>query len=252
MPVDEQPDGGGEVRRADPVDEPADAGRVAPPDGEVEDLLGDLLEAVEEGRAAGQDDPGVEGFLVAHPLDVVVHEPEDLLGPRLDDVGQELAGEDPRLAARCRPRGPRSSPGPRPAGAETQPNLFLIFSASGMAVRSPTAMSLVKLSPPRGMFWVYHRLPALEDGHLGRPGADVDEPDAELLLVVGQDGGARGDLVEDDLLDVDPGPLDAGPEVLAEGDGAGDDVDVDLELDAVHPAADRGCRPARPRRTPGG
>ena len=41
----------------------------------------------------------------------------------------------------------------------TQPNFFLIFSASGMGVRSPTAMSFVKLSPPMGMVAVYQRLP---------------------------------------------------------------------------------------------
>ena len=95
-------------------------------------------------------------------------------------------------------------------------------------------MSFVKLSPPRGMIEVYHRLPRSKMATSVVPAPMSIRPDAELLLVVGQDGGARGDLVEDDLLDVDPGPLDAGPEVLDEGDGAGDDVDVDLELDAVH------------------
>ena len=44
-------------------------------------------------------------------------------------------------------------------GPATQPYFFLIFSASGMGVLSPTAMSLVKLSPPMGMVEVYQRLP---------------------------------------------------------------------------------------------
>ena len=52
---------------------------------------------------------------------------------------------------------------------------------------------------------------------------------------MGQDRGARRELVEDDLLDVDPGPLDARPQVLDERRCARDDVDVDFELDAVHP-----------------
>ena len=39
------------------------------------------------------------------------------------------------------------------------PYFFLIFSASGMGVRRPTAISFVKLSPPIGITDVYHRLP---------------------------------------------------------------------------------------------
>ena len=117
-----------------------------------------------------------------------------------------------------------------------QPNFFLIRSASGMGVRRPTAMSLVKLSPPIGIVdgtrgCRARRWPP------GRARADVDQPDAELALVLGQDGLGRGDLVEDDLLDADLGPRDATLEVLERGHGGGDDVDVDLELDAAH--ADR-------------
>ncbi len=41
-------------------------------------------------------------------------------------------------------------------------------------------------------------------------------------------------MVQDEALDDDIGPLDAGPEVLEQGHRARDDVDVDLELDAVH------------------
>src|SRR4030067_190981 len=70
---------------------------------------------------------------------------------------------------------------------------------------------------------------AVVDGHLGRPGADVDLADAELALVLGQDGLGRGDLVEDDLLDADAGPLDAAAGVLERGQGGRDDGDEDLE-----------------------
>ncbi len=44
-------------------------------------------------------------------------------------------------------------------GPATQPYFFLIFSASGMGVRRPTAISFVTLSPPMGMVEVYQRLP---------------------------------------------------------------------------------------------
>ena len=90
--VEQEPDGRRIVGRVDPVDEPADARGVAAPYGKVEDLLGDLFDPFEEGGPSRQDDAGIERFLITHALDIVIHKPENLLGPRLDDVRQKLAG----------------------------------------------------------------------------------------------------------------------------------------------------------------
>ncbi len=78
---------------------------------------------------------------------------------------------------------------------------------------------------------------ALEDHQVGRAGADVDERHAHLLLVRRQDGVGGGELLEDDLLHLDTGAVDAVDQVLRRRDGGGDDVHVRLQLRAGH--ADR-------------
>src|SRR6185503_7105096 len=76
---------------------------------------------------------------------------------------------------------------------------------------------------------------ALVDGNVGRAAADVDQRDAELLLVVGQHRLARRQLLDHGLGDVDAGAVHAGDDVLGRALAAGDDVDVDLEPGAGHP-----------------
>src|SRR5512138_2195182 len=234
--VEDEPNGGGEVGGRDAVDEAADPARVAAPHRQVEDLLGHLLEAFEEGRAAGEDDARVQRLVVAHALDVVVDDAKDLLGPGLDDVGQQLARQDPGLAALA-DRGDLDRllvlDGRAGDAAE------LLLDPLGLGDGRPQADGDVvgEVVAPDGDGRGVPEAAALVDRHLGCAGADVDLADAELALVLGQDGLGRGDLVEDDLLDADAGPLDAALEVLERGQGGGDDVDVDLELDAAH--ADR-------------
>src|SRR5512137_686264 len=231
--VEDEPHGRGEVGGRDAVDEAADAAGIAAPDRQVEDLLGDLFEAFEEGRAAGQHDAGVQRLVVAHALDVGVDQAEDLLGPRLDDVGQELARQHPGLAALA-DRGHLDRfllLGRRPGDAAE-----LLLDPLGFGDGRPQAHGDVvgEVVAADGDGRGVPEAAALVDGHLGRAGADVDLADAELALVLGQDGLGRGDLVEDDLLDAEVGPLDAALEVLQRGQGGGDDVDVHLELDAAH------------------
>ena len=78
---------------------------------------------------------------------------------------------------------------------------------------------------------------ALEDGEVGRAAADVDQRHAELLLVGGQHGFARGELLEHRLLDVHARLVHRRDDVLRGRGAAGDDVDVHLEAGAGH--ADR-------------
>ncbi len=115
----------------------------------------------------------------------------------------------------------------------------MTFSASGIGVRSPTAMSLVKWSPPTPMTAVCHRAAALEDGQVGRAAADVEQRHAEFALVGRQHRFGGRQLADDHVDHRDARPVHAGDEVLRGGGRAGDDVHVDLEPGAGH--ADRGA-----------
>ena len=136
---------------------PTPAGHAAA-DRQVEDLLGDLRHALEDRAAAGQHDAGVERLLVARAPDLVPHQVEDLLGARLQDLGEDRAAPS-RAAAGRRRSPPPSSRRRRPSPTSAQPQRRLSFSASGIGVRRPTAMSLVKWSPPTPTTAVCQRLP---------------------------------------------------------------------------------------------
>jgi hypothetical protein len=108
-----------------------------------------------------------------------------------------------------------------------QPQRRFSFSASGTGVRNPTAMSLVKWSPPA----------ALEDREVGRAAADVDHGHAEFTLVWGQHGLGGRHLLQHGVDDVDAGAIDAGDQVLHRRRATGHDVDVHVEARPGH--ADR-------------
>ena len=79
------------------------------------------------------------------------------------------------------------------------------------------------------------RRAVLEEGEVDRPGADVGDRDAELLLGLGQDRLGRRQRVDDQLVDLDPGRGDALGQVLDRGRRRGDDVRLDLEPQRAHP-----------------
>ena len=72
-----------------------------------------------------------------------------------------------------------------------QPQRRLIFSASGIGVRNPTAMSLVKWSPPTATTPVCHRLPRSKIAKSVVPPPISTMRDAQLLLVLRQHRLAR-------------------------------------------------------------
>ena len=72
---------------------------------------------------------------------------------------------------------------------------------------------------------------------VGRPAADVDDEDAELLLVLVQDRLAGRERLEHDVVDGQAGPIHRAHHVMHGRHRAGDDVHLDLEPDARH--ADR-------------
>ena len=78
---------------------------------------------------------------------------------------------------------------------------------------------------------------AAEDRDVGRAAAHVDEADAELLLVLGQHGVARRELLEHDVLDREAAALHALDDVLRGADGARHEMHLGFEPHARH--ADR-------------
>ena len=75
-----------------------DPGGRSTPHGHVEDLLGDLRHALEDGPPARQHHAAVEAAVEAGAPDLGQGELADLLRPRLEHVAQHLAGHDPGLA----------------------------------------------------------------------------------------------------------------------------------------------------------
>ena len=73
-----------------------------------------------------------------------------------------------------------------------------------------------------------------EERDVGGAAADVDEEDAQLLLLGGQHRLRRGERLQHDVLHREAGAVDAPDHVLHRGDGAGDDVHLDLEPHAGH------------------
>ena len=233
--VQHQPDAGRERRAVHVIGQAADAGRTAAADRQIEDLLGDLGHAVENRAAAGQHDPGVEALLVAGAADLVPHQVEDLLGARLQNLRQDAARHHARLAA---------------ADARHLHRLVLVHHAGQRA--AALALDLFRVGHRRAQAdgdvvgeviaadADDGRVPqaaALVDRDVGGAAADVDQRDAELLLVLGQHRFAGRELLDDRLGDVDAGPVHARDDVLRRALAAGDDVDVHFEPGAGH--ADR-------------
>ena len=73
-----------------------------------------------------------------------------------------------------------------------------------------------------------------EHGDIGRAAADIDQAHAELAFVVRQHGVTRRELLEDDVLDLQPAAFDALLDVLRGVDGARHQVDLRLEPHARH------------------
>ena len=64
--------------------------------------------------------------------------------------------------------------------------------------------------------------------------ADVDDADAELALIVGEAGETRRELLEHDVVDLEPAALDALLEIVGGALRAGDDVHLGFEAHARH------------------
>src|SRR5918994_224110 len=222
-----------EGRTVDVVREAADANRRPAPDGEIKDLLGDLGQPVEDGAAAGEHDPGIERFFVSRTPDFVPHQVEDLFRARLQDLRQDAPRHDacaPAAHARDfhrfvlvhhrRERAPALALqllGVRDGHTETDGDVVgEVITADADDRRVPEAA-------------------AFENGDVGRTAADVDQRDAELLLVRREHRLAGRDLLDDAHRHLRAGPVHAGDDVVDRGRARRHDVDVDLEPGARHP-----------------
>ena len=74
------------------------APRFTAPDRPVEDRFGDLEEPLELGSPAGEDVARAQVGVQIEPLDLVADERHELLGPRLEDVGEHRSGAQLRRA----------------------------------------------------------------------------------------------------------------------------------------------------------
>ncbi len=115
--------------------------------------------------------------------DHVLHRLEDLLHARLDDLAQSTWRGSTR-GARPPTDGTSMVSSSSTIARRAQPYLILIRSASAIGVRSPVAMSFVRLIPPIGMHARVHDRAIHVDDDVGRAAADVDQRDADLLLVL--------------------------------------------------------------------
>ena len=95
-----------------------------------------------------------------------------------------------------------------------QPCFFLIFSASFTGVRSATATSFVKCSPPTCSTAVCHSEPFSKMARSVVPPPIVHQRHAQLLLVRGQAGLGRRQLGEDGVDHLQARAVHAGDRVL--------------------------------------
>ena len=160
---------------------------------------------------------------------------EDLLDARLDDLRQHLARELARLA----PADGRDVD--RLLGADQRRQRAAVAPLEVLGVghgRAQPDRHVVGdvIAPQRQD----RRVPdgaVAEERHVGGAAADVDEDDAQLLLVGEEHRLGRGQRLEHDVLHGQPGAVHRADDVLHGRHRAGDDVHLDLQAHARH--ADR-------------
>src|ERR1700722_19745159 len=201
----------------------------------VKHFLGKLDRAFHLGAAAGEHDARGDELLEAASAQLLAHEAKELLIARLDDLGERLARE-------------------APCGAVTDARHFDALVRIGKLRERAGVADLDVFGVLRRRAHrhgnVVRDLVAGDRDHrgvadravgehrkVGRAAADIDEAHSELLLILGQYGKTRGQLLEHHLLHREPAALDALLDVLCGAVGAGDDVDLRLQAHAGH--ADR-------------
>src|SRR6185369_13940792 len=224
-----------EARALHDIGQAAAVLRVAEADRHMKDFLAQLDHARHDAGAAGEHDARRQHFLEAGAAQFVLDQFVKLLDPRLDDVGQRPARE---LAARPVVDA-RHIEVLGDIGELRQGAAILALDVLGLAGRRAQRHGDVVGDLVAGDR--NHR--GVADGALsphrdvGRAAADVDQADAEILLVLGEYGVARGQRLQHEVIDLEAAAAHALDDVLGRRDGAGDDMGLDLEAHAAH--ADR-------------
>ena len=205
---------------------------------------------LEDRPAPREDDAAVQRAVEARAADLGQDHLADLLGPGLEHVPRTCRAMIRGLRPPTLGTSMESSSGTIEVRA--QPCFFLIFSASftGRAERHRHVVGEV-LAPhledgrvPEGAL--------LEDRDVGGAAADVDEGDAQLLLVGGEARLGRRELRQDGVAHLEAGPVDARDGVLAPTSRRRSRRGRSPRGGFPSSPSDPRCRPGRRRRTPGG
>src|SRR5262245_19567449 len=157
---------------------------------------------------------------------------KNLFGARLKNLGEDAASHDARLAA------PDARHFHRIVFVNHAGERAAAFTLELLRIRhwrtkpdGDVAREVIAADPDN------RRVPqaaTLVNRDVRRAASDIDERDAQLLLVGGQYGVARRQLLDDGFGDVDPRAVHARHDVLRRALAARDDVDVDLETRPRH------------------
>src|SRR5256712_5443326 len=180
---------------------------------------------------AGGQPPAPESRL----LELAVHQVKDLVQPLVDDVRQHLAR---RLPHPLRRRG-RQRDHLRRVHERSVRHAVPLLEPLRVGLRHPEDLDEVRrhLHPGEAQGREVADLPLVEDRHRSRGAAHVEERDAQLPLVVRQNGVRRRERLEHDVAHAIPGALHRAAQVLRGGRLHRHEVDLDLEPRARH--ADR-------------
>src|SRR5690606_15989142 len=227
-----QPNAGGIDRVAHHLGQAADVLRHAEAHGDVKYFLGQLDHAVHLGTAPGEHDAGADQVLVAAAAQFRLGQQVKFLDARLDDLRQGRAGQLAGRAIAHARRVDHLAVG-RELGQRAAELLLDLLGRLGRGAqrhRDVVGDLLAGDGQHRGM----------ADGALGEhrdvrgAAADVDDGHAQFLFVLVENGVARGELLEDDVVDLEAAAADALDDVLRRAHRAGDDVHLGLHAHAAH------------------
>ena len=203
--------------------------------GHVEHFFGELDGAFHLGTAAGEHDAGRHLLLEACTAQLVANQSEQLLVARFHDLRERLPRQAPRRAI---------------AHARHFDGLVGIRQLrQGAGVLDLDVLGVLRRRAHRHGDVVGHLIAgdrnhrgmanraAAEHRDVGGAAADVDHAHPQVLFILGEHGVARGQLLENDVIDRKTAALHAFDDVLRGAVGAGDDVHLGLEPHAGH--ADR-------------
>src|SRR6056297_373923 len=231
-PVDQQAHAGGVDLVTHHFRQAGHALGTAQADRHVQDFLGQLDHALHLGAAAGQDQAGRNHRLEARLTQLFVDVVEQFPITRLDDLRQGLALESARVAV---------ADAGHLDGLVARDHLFqctgvLDLDFLGMDGRRTQGHRNVigdQITGNRNAGGIADRAFG-EDRHIGRAGTDVDQSDAEIALVVAEHRMAGGQLLQDQIVDLQAAAGHAFGDVLHGADRRGDQVHAGLESNPGH------------------